>query len=563
MSTRGQAIPARAPRARPHADPRLVAAAPVALVLAATVAYPLARLLAQSLAPGGHWSLDAYARALSPVNLRPLWNTIWVSATSSALAVVAGSAAALLVVRTDLPGRRWLRTLIVLPYATPPFFGAIGWAQLLGPQGYLLRPVLSALGIAAAPQTIYSPGGVVLVLAIYSVPLVFLTVAGALEQIDASLEDAARASGAGPLAVMRQITLPLVAPAMLASGVLAFMAAATNFGVPALLGARVRFFVLTTSIYRSLNIPDFPLATALSMLLVAVSAAALLLLRRISRGPGRWAVISGRPVPARPLRLRGLRWPAATCATAFAVAVAVLPLAALALTSCLKYYGAPLAAGSLTVRHYAYIAGLDEVRRAMRNSAILATLAAGICAALGTAIAYAHLKARVPASAVLDALGTLPYAIPHTVIAIAVLLAWAPAGLYGTLWIILLAYVVAYLPTALRTVSATLEQVHGSLEDAARTSGAGPLRAFRDITLPLARAGVLAGGLLVFLPTSRELTMSILLFGLRTETIGVAVFNLQDGGDTENAAALAIVALAALLVANLAVRRATRGQVGL
>jgi iron(III) transport system permease protein len=183
---------------------------------------------------------------------------------------------------------------------------------------------------------------------------------------------------------------------------------------------------------------------------------------------------------------------------------------------------------------------------------------------LGTFVAYSRIRARIRGAAALDTLGMLPYAIPHTVIGIAMILAWAraPFGLYGTLWIILLAYLVAYLPYSLRTTSATLQQVHGSLEEAARVSGAGPLRAMRDIIVPLVRPGMVAGWILVFMPAFRELTMSILLFGLRTETIGVVIFNMQDSGYTQIAAALSVLVLGLIVVSNQAVRRATRGQLG-
>jgi iron(III) transport system permease protein len=562
VTTPGQVAAPLGPRVRPWRDPRVPGVWVAAVLLAAIVVYPLAMVFVRSLNVDGAWSLATYARAVTPDNLRPLWNTVWTAALTSVLAMGTGTLLAFLLVRTDLPGRQWMRTLVVLPYAIPPFLGAIGWAQLLGPQGYLLRPLLDLLGIEQAPWTIYSPGGVVMVMTIHFFPFVFLTVAAALQRVDVSLEEAARISGAGGLQVMRQITIPLVAPAILAGGVLAFMGAVANFGIPALLGLRARFSVLTTSIYAALNVPDFNLATAMSMLLVVVSAGALGLQRWIQRGEGRFAVIAGKAIHPQPLRLGAWRWPAFALAAGFCMVIAVLPIAALVVTSFLRYYGAPLELASVTTRHYQYILGLEQVRRAAANSVVLASAAATLCMGLGTAVAYASIKARIPGSGVLDAIGTLPYAIPHTVIAVAVLLAWARVGLYGTLTIILLAYVLAYLPFSLRTTSATLQQIHDSLEEAGRVSGAGPLRTFRDIVLPLVKPGMLAGWILVFMPASRELTMSILLFSLRTETIGVTIFNMQDAGYTQIAAALSVAVLVVILAGNLLIRRLTRGHLG-
>lgn len=562
MTLPGRLAAPLAPRVRLWTDPRVPGVLAAALLLAVIVVYPLALVLVRSLKVDGAWSLATYARAMAPGNLRPLWNTIWTAALTSLLAMLAGSILAFLLVRTDLPGHRVMRTLVTLPYAVPPFFGAIAWAQLLGPQGYLLRPLLNLLGIEQAPWTIYTPSGVVMVMAIHFFPLVFLTVAAALERMDVSLEEAARTSGAGTLQVMRQITIPLVLPAILAGGVLTFMGAVANFGIPALLGLRARFFVLTTSIYAALHLPDFNLATAMSMLLVAISVGALGLQRWIQRGEERFAVIAGKAIHPQPLRLGVWRWPAFAGAAGFATVIAVLPVVALVLTSFLRYYGAPLELTSLTTRHYQYILGLEQVRRAAANSVILASTAATLCMALGVAISYAHIKAKIPGAGVLDTIGTLPYAIPHTVIAIAVLLAWTRAGLYGTLTIILLAYLLAYLPFSVRTTSATLQQLHDALEEAGRVSGAGPLRTFRDIVLPLVKPGMLAGWILVFMPASRELTMSVLLFSLRTETMGVTIFNMQDAGYTQIAAALSVVVLGVVLTANLLIGRVTRGRLG-
>ncbi|MGQ0570769.1 MAG: ABC transporter permease [Armatimonadota bacterium] len=558
---------AAAPAGRPTRglDPRVPLLVAVGLIMAVLILWPVAQVVHRSLVSDGALGFDNYRRILGqPANLRALINTIWVGVASTIGAMALGTVLAFLLVRTDLPGKSWLRTLLVVPYAIPPFFGAIAWAQLLGPQGYLMRPLLRLLGWEQAPFSIYSAGGIVFVTAIHYFPFVFLTVSSALEHMDASLEEAARTSGAGSLRVMRDVTVPLVSPAILAGGILAFVGSIANFGIPALLGIRARFYVLTTSIYASLNIPDFPLATAMSMLLVAVAGGALALQWRLQRGEGRYTVIAGKSIQPRAIVLGSLRPAALALVLIIAVVIAILPIISLAVTSFLRFYGAPLAAASLTVRHYAYVIAQENIRRALWNSTVLGLAAATLTIVLGTFISYTRLKAKMRGAAALDGLGMLPYAIPHTVIGIAMILAWSrpPLTFYGTLWILLFAYLVAYMPYSLRTTSATLQQVHGSLEEAARTSGAGPLRALRDIIVPLVRPGMIAGWILVFMPAFRELTMSILLFGLRTETIGVVIFNFQDSGNTQIAAALSVLVLLLIVGSNLIVRRLTRGQVG-
>jgi iron(III) transport system permease protein len=203
-------------------------------------------------------------------------------------------------------------------------------------------------------------------------------------------------------------------------------------------------------------------------------------------------------------------------------------------------------------------------RRSILNSLLLAGLAATATMFVGTVISYMHVKAKLRGSRLLDFLATIPYAVPHTVIAIAMILAWArpPVSLYGTLWIILVAYLAVYLPFAVRTTHSTLQQVHDSLEEAARASGAKLIPRLRDILLPLARPGMIAGWILVFMPALRELTVSILLYTHRTETIGVVVYNLQDAGYREVAAALASLVMGLLILGNVVIRRLSGGAAG-
>jgi iron(III) transport system permease protein len=475
-----------------------------------------------------------------------------------------GTLLAFLVVRTDLPGKRTLRTLLVLPYALPSFFAAIAWIQLLGPQGYLARLFLQVFGMTAVPWNIYSAGGIVFVLTAHYFILVFITVAGALECMDVSLEEAARASGATTYQIMRQITLPLVLPAIMAGGLLAFIGALANFGIPALLGMRARFFVLTTSIYYALAIPDFGLATALSSMLVLVALGSVAVQFGIQRGENRFTVISGKAVHPSELKLRSVRYALFWLISAFVVSMSMLPILSMVMTALMRYWGAPISAANLTLQNFFYVLQLEAAQRAIVNSLFLGAAAATVAMFVGTVISYLHVKAKLKGTRVLDFLATIPYAVPHTVIAIAMILAWArpPVSLYGTLWIILAAYLAVYLPFAVRTTHSTLQQVHDSLEEAARASGAKLFPRLRDILLPLARPGMIAGWILVFMPALRELTVSILLYAHHTETIGVVVYNLQDGGYREIAAALASIVMALLILGNMVLRRLTGGVAG-
>jgi len=322
--------------------------------------------------------------------------------------------------------------------------------------------------------------------------------------------------------------------------------------------------VLTTSIYYALAIPDFGLATALSSMLVLVALVTMALQFGLQRGESRFTVISGKVVHPSTLKLRSLRYPLFLLIAAIVVFISILPILSMVLTALMRYWGAPISAANLTLSNFDYVLKFETAQRAIMNSLFLGAVSATAAMFVGTVISYLHVKAKLRGSRVLDFFATIPYAVPHTVIAIAMILAWArpPVSLYGTLWIILVAYLAVYLPFAVRTTNSTLQQVHDSLEEAAKASGAKLFPRLRDIILPLARPGMIAGWILVFMPALRELTVSILLYAYHTETIGVVVYNLQDAGYREIAAALASIVMGLLIIGNTIIRKLTGGVAG-
>ena len=269
-----------------------------------TVVYPLIQVVWRSFLVDGAWSLANYeAVFLRPRNFVAVWNSLWVSVIATAISVVIGTLAAFLVMRTDIPWKTTLSLALVLPFAIPPLFAAMGWVQLAGPVGLFAQAWRGVFGPGPVPWNICSPAGIIFVLGVSNYPLVFLTVAGALQRVDPTLEEAARTSGVGPGRIMRDITLPLVKPAIYGGALLAFVSSIDNFGIPALLGMRAQFYVLTTRIYEALTVPNMPLATAMSVLLVAVALVAMLAFRRAEGGRAQCAVIGGKSVTPNMIRL--------------------------------------------------------------------------------------------------------------------------------------------------------------------------------------------------------------------------------------------------------------------
>ena len=307
-----------------------------------------------------------------------------------------------------------------------------------------------------------------------------------------------------------------------------------------------------------------PLATAMAVLLAVISGI-LILERRLERGQSKYTVISGKSVRPQTMNLGGWRIPVFVLVVLVALFAGVVPLLSMLLTSFLKYWGAPLEMTNMTSSHYKYILNLPMVARAFKNSLFLAVSAATITMAVGALVSYMSVRAKIKGARTLDFIGTIPYAVPCTMVAIAMILAWSrpPVVLYGTIWVILAAYLVRYMPFSIRTTNATLQQVHVSLEEAARVSGAGWTQTMRDIVMPLIRPGLVAGWILVFMPALRELTMSVLLWSQGAETMGVVIYNMQDAGYTQIAAALSTLVLLVILAGNAVVRKLSKGEISI
>ena len=535
------------------------------LLLLVLVALPLSLLFYKSFVRDGTLTLANYMEVFSDQrNYLPFWNTVKLGFWTVVLATALGLPLGWLVARTDLPGKGLLELMCLLPYMLPPFIGAIAWTQLLAPRvGYINKLWMLITHSRSSLFNLYTFEGMVWVLGMYTFPFVFITVRGALARMNPSLEEVARISGAGKLRVLKDITIPLVLPSIMAGMILAFLYAISNFGVPALIGMRGRVFVVTTQIfwyvYQHADFTGIRLATSLSVILVGVAGLVLWLNRWVLSRQHGAAIISGKSVRPTIVELGRWRYPIAVVVHLFIAFLVLAPLVSVFLSSFLKAWGLPIRWENLTIRNYRYILfEYSLTRKAILNSLMLAVSAATSVTLIGGVLAYITVKTKIRGRQALDFLSTLPHAIPGTVVALAMILAWSgqfKVNLYNTFWIILVAYIARYMFYGFRNISASLVQVHPSLEEAARSSGASWVHNFRDIVVPLIKPGLIASWLLVFMPTLRELTVSILLYGPRTPTISVAVFELQDAGYYHIAAALSALIVVVLLICNYIARK--------
>ncbi len=530
---------------------------------------PLALLFAIGLSGDGGLTLVPLADTLASRSVqRALWNSLESSVLSALVATVLGTALALAIGLTNLRAKGALVFLVLVPMMIPPHVTAIAWSQALGPAS----PVLQWLSLAPAPgdaHPVYSLRGLVALLALQHMPIVFLVVRAGLRAFPRELSDAARVSGARAPRLLMRITLPLLAPSLLAGFVLAFVSALGNFGINALIGIPARYTTLPVLIWRRLAGfgPDVIGSVALIAIVLAVVTLVLVALQTLVQRRLRNALIG---LPQQPLAvdLGRARLPAEMAVWAFLAVTLLLPAVSLVATSLVRTYGLPLAMDSFTLENYAEILFRQSVTlRAFANSTFAAAVAAVLIAALSVVLGYfltqgRGMQRRLAGLAAMQA--DVAFAVPGLVMSIAFILMFLRPlpllgiGLYGTLAIILIAYVAVFLSIGLKSVIAAYLQADASLDDAARVSGAGFLRRLVRIHAPLVAPAAASGAILVFLTSYNEVTVSALLWSAGNETIGTTIFNYEDGGYTTLAAAMSSVTVVATVVVMLAVNALAR-----
>ncbi|MDX3925235.1 MAG: iron ABC transporter permease [Shinella sp.] len=472
------------------------------------------------------------------------------------VSIALGSAFAFALTLTDIGRKKALGFAFMLPMMIPPQVTALAWVEMSGPAS----PLLKTLGMApplGSPQPLYSVGGISLLLGVQHAPLVFLALRVGLAAIPRDTIEAARLAGASPLRILRDIVLPLAMPGLIAGASIAFVSGIGNFGIPAILGIPASIFVLPTLVYSrlaSFGAQTFADLAVLSILIALICSFGLLVQHMALRGRDyRIVGLSG----AAPVFASGpfrVIIEAALWLVLFFILAA--PFLALVASSLVPAYGVPLNMQTVSLHAYEEILLRQAVTRtALVNSVFLAGAAAFGLLVFSVAVAYLALHRRGPAMTLVTGLVEIPYALPGIVLAIAfVLLFAAPLPivgitLYGTIWIILIAYLSSFLAVSLKPVSSAFLQLDPALEEAARLSGADFFRRMRDVLLPLIAPAAGASVVLVFLIACNELTVSALLWSAGTQTLGVVIFNLDDSGSSDLASALSV--LVVLMVAGL------------
>ena len=537
-------------------------------ILVIVVAVPVLLILFNAFWVNGEFNLRDVANIImEPETYKALTNSLIIASGTTIGSTIVGTFFAWLVTRTDLPYKTFMKSMFLVPFMLPSFIGALAWKMLLSPNaGFINKFFMTNFGFEGPIFNIYSYLGIVLVEVMYLFPFVFIQVCGALERMDPTLEESARISGAGLFTITRKITIPLVLPSILSGALLIMLYSMAHFGTVAVLGIENGIFNIPTLIYQRIHqsagsFDSIRTGTVLATVLV-ITAAFIIWLQGKILSKGHYQIIGGKSFRPMELKLRALRVPLLIICLAYIGFTIVLPTVVIFLVGGLKTYGLPFTLQNLSLDNYKFILFDYKVTKdAIWNSVTLGLSAAVITMFAGVMISYVIVKMKVRGKGILEFLGMLPFSVPGSVIALGVILAWSGQfgiNLYNTVWIILVAYIARYMGFSLKANSAALEQVHDSLVEAARSCGATMWQTLKDIVIPLVRPGMLASFFLIFLPSLRELTVSIMLYAPTTRTIGVAIYTLNEDGETVVSAALAGIALILIIVGQTLINRFTR-----
>jgi len=534
------------------------------------VLYPVLFLIEESLNtgdpmafPAERLGLDNYLDLVHDLGI--MRNTALVAGLATAMAVTFGFLLAWILSRTDVPGRRLLERLMELPYYVTPLVGALAWSILAGPKNGFLNQLWRLGGGQRDLFNINSAFGIAWVMAFFEGTVAFMMISAAMKSMDPALEESSRVLGGSKLRTMLRITLPLVSPAVLGATVFVFAEMLGAFAAALVLGIPARFYVITTAIYESTFSypPDYAKAAAMGVALFAVMFVSLSLYRRIvTRGVH--TTITGKAFRPRVMAMGRWRWVLVGVCWAYVFVAVILPLAALLLTSFQRFATVILPESVFTLANYQTSLRMGSVRSALGNSVLLGVGVATVGVLIITLLVWIIYRSTVPGRGAIEYLLMFPQAVPRMVFGLALLWAWLniPVPIYGTLWLLALAYFTVLLPLGVRTMGGVVLQIDRSLEECARMCGASWAYQLRTVTVPLLRPGIVATWLLFFMASVRELGASIFLMGPNSKVIAPSIVSSWMTSGTELTAAMAMIQSATVLVALVILLRSTRGISG-
>jgi iron(III) transport system permease protein len=530
------------------------------------VLYPIFYLMQAALDVGDPDARPPTAYGLGNFEALPQYseimlNTLTVSLAATVMALLFGFVTAWILSRTNVPGRRTLEQLMAVPYYMTPLLGAFAWSLLGAPESGFVNQVWRALGGENALINLVTPFGIAWVMALFEGSVAFVMIGAVMKSMDPALEEASQVIGASRLRTMLRVTLPLVAPGVLGAAILVFAEMLGSFSAALVLGNPDRFYIVTTAMYQLVSQypPRIPLAAAMGVSLFAVMFLMLFLYRRLIAGRS-YVTISGKAFRPRVMDVGRLRWLLFAVCIFYVLLSVALPLMTLAFASVQKIAVAFPAASNWTLANYQTAFTMNAVRAALGNSLLLGVATASIGVVLMGLISWLIYRSRLPGSGFIEYLVMFPQAVPRLVFAFGMMWAWIvfPIPIYGTLWLLLIAYLTVFLPLGVRTISGVMLQIDKSLEECAQMCGAPWGYRIRTVTMPLLRPGLLAAWLLLFIASVRELGASILLMGPNAKVVTPTIVESWFATSAELTAAMALIQTLVIAIAMVVFLALTR-----
>jgi iron(III) transport system permease protein len=496
--------------------------------------------------------VEAYG---SPETARLFWNSVQFAIGTSCFSFIVGTALAWMNERTNTPFKNLFYALSIIPLIIPGILFTVAWILLASPKIGIVNLVMKNwMGLENHLFDIYSLWGMIWTDGLHYSPMAFLLMSAAFRSMDPALEESAMMSGANVFQVAWRVTLRLSWPAVFATMLILFVRALESFEVPALLGLPVGIQVFTSSIYQAVH--RYPsqvgLASAYAVILLAITTVGVYFQSRLSSRGSKYATMTGKGFRPRQIDLGPWRWVTASIFIVYFMLIVVLPFAVLLWSSFQKFYSVPSwhALQNLTLDPYRFILTYPNLTRSVVNSLLLAFGSATIIMLVTSVICWIVVKTKLPGRWLLDNVASLPMVFPGLVLGLAIMIFYLnfDIGIYGTIWIMFIAYITRFMPYGLRYNTTSMLQIHKELEESAAMSGASWGTTFRRIILPLLKPGLVAGWIYVMIVSIRELSSSILLYSPGTEVVSIVIWELWENGQYVELSALGVMLILALFV---------------
>jgi iron(III) transport system permease protein len=553
---------------RPRRNWQAIITLAILLVVGFLVILPMVFLVGESLNIGDPMSFppEAYGiknyLAILEEDINVLVNTVIIAVMATVMAILIGFTLAWILTRTNVPGRDKLERLMELPYYMTPLVGALAWAVIAGPKSGFVNQLWKGAGGGGDLVDVYTHFGIAWVMALFEGTVAFVMIAASMKSMDPALEESARVMGASKLRTTLTVTLPLVMPGVLGASLFVFAEMLGSFAAALVLGIPGRIYVITTAIWDSTLSypPDYGRASAMGLALFVVMFGMLTFYRRVI-ARGSFATITGKAFRPRPMDMGRMVWVLFSVCLLYVLLAVVLPIAALLFTSLQRFATVILSQAEFTLANYQTALSLGPVRTAMGNSLVLGFGVASVGVLVMVILVWIIYRSQLVGRGAVEYLVMFPQAVPRLVFGLALLWAWLniPIPIYGTLWLLALAYFTVMLPLGVRTLAGVVLQIDKSLEECARVCGAGWVYQMRTVTLPLLKPGMLAAWLLIFMACVRELGASVFLMGPNAKVIAPSIVAAFASSGTELTAAMALIQTFTVVAALAILFRLTRG----